>query len=321
MQSILGKGGMGAVYKARQTSVERDIALKVILGKTTSDLRGRFMLEAKLTSSLQSVHTVTIFDFGVFQSPAKDDVLYLAMEFLEGRSLEDKLDDVPQLTWRESLKIVSAIAESLEEAHEKGIVHRDLKPANIHLAKMGSDPEFVKDIIEASYEPCLAYGKALVDAGADMIYITNPTASADCISREHYEEFVHASSRKMHQALKAHGAEVVFFHPCGRWEDRLDLLLDLEVDVLHFDNLDVGSFKSEYDGKCVYMGNVHSIDTLLSGTTTDVENETLDCLRNGAPGGGYILGANCAVPKDTDAAHVRAMAEGIRHHGQYGRDG
>jgi uroporphyrinogen decarboxylase len=183
------------------------------------------------------------------------------------------------------------------------------------------DPEFVKDIIEASYEPCLAYGKALVDAGADMIYITNPTASADCISREHYEEFAHASSRKMHRALKEHGAEVVFFHPCGRWEDRLDLLFDLEVDVLHFDNLDVASFKSEYDGKSVYMGNVHSIDTLLSGTTTDVENETLDCLRDGAPGGGYILGANCAVPKDTDPAHVRAMAEGIRHHGQYGPDG
>jgi serine/threonine protein kinase len=70
VQSILGKGGMGAVYKARQTSVERDIALKVILGETSEDLRSRFMLEAKMTSSLQSVHTVTIFDFGVFKEDA-----------------------------------------------------------------------------------------------------------------------------------------------------------------------------------------------------------------------------------------------------------
>ena len=139
VESILGKGGMGAVYKARQTSVERDIALKVILGETDEDLRKRFMLEAKMTSSLQSVHTVTIFDFGVF-----NDVLYLAMEFLEGRSLEDKLDEVERLDWRQSLEVVQAIAESLEEAHDKGIVHRDLKPANIHLAKMGSLNDFVK---------------------------------------------------------------------------------------------------------------------------------------------------------------------------------
>ena len=139
VQSILGKGGMGAVYKARQTSVERDIALKVILGETDEDARRRFMLEAKMTSSLQSVHTVTIFDFGVF-----NDVLYLAMEYLEGQSLEDKLDAVDQLDWRAALEIVSAISESLEEAHEKSIIHRDLKPANIYLAKMGSNTNFVK---------------------------------------------------------------------------------------------------------------------------------------------------------------------------------
>jgi len=139
VESVLGKGGMGAVYKARQTSVGRDIALKVILGETTEDLRGRFMLEAKLTSSLQSVHTVTIFDFGVFE-----DMLYLAMEYLQGKSLDDVLDEVDHLPWRKALKIVGSIAESLEEAHAKGIIHRDLKPANIHLAKMGSETEFVK---------------------------------------------------------------------------------------------------------------------------------------------------------------------------------
>jgi serine/threonine protein kinase len=139
VQSVLGKGGMGAVYKARQTSVERDIALKVILGETDEELRRRFMLEAKMTSSLQSVHTVTIFDFGVF-----NEVLYLAMEYLEGQSLEDKLDQADQLDWKTAIEIVGAIAESLEEAHDKGIVHRDLKPANIYLAKMGSHTDFVK---------------------------------------------------------------------------------------------------------------------------------------------------------------------------------
>ena len=108
VESILGKGGMGAVYKARQTSVDRDIALKVIKGETNDDMRKRFMLEAKLTSSLRSVHTVTIFDFGIAES-----MLYLAMEYLEGRELEEKLKDTSQLHWREAARITAAIAESL----------------------------------------------------------------------------------------------------------------------------------------------------------------------------------------------------------------
>jgi len=137
--SVLGRGGMGAVYMARQKSVEREIALKVIVGETSADLRNRFMLEARLTSSLKSVHTVTVFDFGV-----SEDMLYLAMEYLEGRSLKDMLDEVEHLPWRTCLKIVSAIAESLGEAHDKGIIHRDLKPANIHMAQMGHETDFVK---------------------------------------------------------------------------------------------------------------------------------------------------------------------------------
>ncbi len=179
------------------------------------------------------------------------------------------------------------------------------------------DPEFVKDIIESSYEPCLAYGKALVDAGADMIYITNPTASADCISREHYEEFVHTSTKRMHKALKAHGAEIVIFHPCGRWHDRLDLLVEEEADVLHFDKVSIESFKSGFSEKCVYMGNVNTVDTLLNGTVADVKNETLNCLEKGAGGGRYILSADCIVPRDTDPENLNAMANVIEQYGKY----
>ena len=136
---VLGRGGMGSVYRAQQTSVEREIALKVIVGETSADLGNRFMLEAKLTSSLRSMHTVTVFDFGV-----TEDMLYLAMELLEGRSLKEMLDELEQLPWRQAVKIADAIADSLAEAHDKGIIHRDLKPANIHMATIGSETDWVK---------------------------------------------------------------------------------------------------------------------------------------------------------------------------------
>jgi uroporphyrinogen decarboxylase len=179
------------------------------------------------------------------------------------------------------------------------------------------EPNFVKEIIEACYEPCVAYGKALIDAGADIIFTSNPTASTNCISREHYEEFVHASSRDMHRALKAHGAEIVIFHPCGRWHDRLDLLVDEAADVLHFDKVGIDSFKSEFSEKCVYMGNVNTVQTLLSGTTTDVRDEAIGCLEKGAGGGRYILSADCIVPRNTDPANLKAMADAIEQHGTY----
>ncbi len=179
------------------------------------------------------------------------------------------------------------------------------------------DPEFISDLIEACYEPCLAYGKALIDAGADIIFTSNPTASTGCISREHYETYAHATTRDMHRALKSHGAEIIIFHPCGQWHDRLDLLVELEADVLHFDKVEIQSFKSEFAERCVYMGNVRTVDTLLSGTVRGVEIETQNCLEKGADGGRYILSADCIVPRDTDPAHLHAMADAIERHGSY----
>ncbi len=136
----LGRGGMGAVYRAVQTSVERHVALKVIAGEVDPETARRFMLEARATSSLRDVHTVTVFDFG--QTP--EGMLYIAMELLEGISLEDHMLQVRSVVWPRALRTVAQIAESLAEAHGQGIVHRDLKPANIFLTKMGDDDRYVK---------------------------------------------------------------------------------------------------------------------------------------------------------------------------------
>jgi serine/threonine-protein kinase len=138
--SALGKGGFGAVYRAVQTSVGREIAIKFILEGMPPEGVRRFMREAKATSALRNVHTVTIFDFG----QNDDGKLYLAMEMLEGQTLRQRLNLMGQVPWKQALHIISQIAESLEEAHSLGMIHRDLKPGNIMLTEMGGDQNYVK---------------------------------------------------------------------------------------------------------------------------------------------------------------------------------
>ncbi len=138
--SRLGEGGMGSVYRALQTSTRREVALKVIRGTLASEGTRRFMLEAQTTSALRNVHTVTIYDFG----QDRDGTLYLAMELLEGVTLDAALLRDGPFRWQRALHICAQVAESLDEAHSKGIIHRDLKPANIFLTHMGDDRDFVK---------------------------------------------------------------------------------------------------------------------------------------------------------------------------------
>lgn len=178
------------------------------------------------------------------------------------------------------------------------------------------NPQFVKDLVEVAFENCTAYGKALVDAGADIISISNPVANFDCISLDNFKEFAHPYSKKMFAEMKNHGAKLIEFHTCGRWDDRYDLCCE-NVDIIHCDRVDLKDFKRKWADRVVIMGNVKSVHTLLQDTEEKVRAETLECLENGAPGGRYILSADCAVPRDTPAANVRAMVEVLREHGTY----
>ncbi len=130
---IIGAGGMGTVYKAVQSPIDRVVALKVLRQDLADDrvAVGRFRREAKAASLLSSRHTVTLYEAG----EDEDGTLFLAMELLEGQSLSGRIFDKGSLPWREAVEIARQIAESLTEAHEKGIVHRDLKPENIFLIK------------------------------------------------------------------------------------------------------------------------------------------------------------------------------------------
>ena len=134
IQDKLGAGGMGEVYRARDTRLDRTVAVKVLSSHLSSnpDLKVRFQREARAISALQHPHICVLHDVG-----SQDDVDYLVMEFLEGETLADRLRK-GALPLDQIVKIGAEVAGALDKAHRASIVHRDLKPGNIMLTKAGA---------------------------------------------------------------------------------------------------------------------------------------------------------------------------------------
>src|SRR5260221_6638734 len=132
--SSIGAGGMGEVYKARDTRLDRIVAIKVLPTHLAdrAELRERFEREARTIASLNHPHICTLFDIG-----QQDGIDYLVMEYLEGETLAHRLQKGP-LPLEQVLQYAIEIADALDKAHRKGVTHRDLKPGNIMLTKSGT---------------------------------------------------------------------------------------------------------------------------------------------------------------------------------------
>ena len=130
----LGAGGMGEVYRARDSRLEREVAIKVLPSHLSQspDLRARFEREAKTISGLQHPNICVLYDVG-----RQDGVDFLVMEYLEGETLAVRLSRKP-MTPDETLRIGIEVADALDKAHRSGIIHRDLKPGNVMLTKSGA---------------------------------------------------------------------------------------------------------------------------------------------------------------------------------------
>src|ERR1035437_10145077 len=138
---LIGKGGMGAVYKARQKQLDRIVALKILPPGIGHDaaFAERFTREAKALAKLNHPGIVTLYDFGKVQSSAgvSPALLYFfLMEFVDGVNLRQLLH-AGRISPREALAIVPQICDALQFAHDQGIVHRDIKPKNFLLARRG----------------------------------------------------------------------------------------------------------------------------------------------------------------------------------------
>jgi WD40 repeat protein/tRNA A-37 threonylcarbamoyl transferase component Bud32 len=130
---VLGRGGMGVVYRARDLKLNRIVALKMILAGLHSDAKAlaRFQAEAEVAARMQHPHIVQIYEIGAAQ-----ELPYLALEYLEGGTLAQKVAGVPQPP-RPAAELVEVLARAVQYAHDRGVVHRDLKPANILLSADG----------------------------------------------------------------------------------------------------------------------------------------------------------------------------------------
>ena len=138
IEALLGEGGMGEVYRARDSRLERAVALKLLPAAVSSDpdRLARFEREAKLLAALNHPNIAHVYGFEQASSPSGQDAHVLAMELVEGEDLARRLERGP-IAQGEALAVARQIAEALDAAHEKGIVHRDLKPANVKLTPDG----------------------------------------------------------------------------------------------------------------------------------------------------------------------------------------
>jgi serine/threonine-protein kinase len=175
LEEVLGKGGMGEVYRASHQMLARPAAVKVIrsevLGTSSPDsarvMIERFHREAQAAASLRSPHTINLYDFGASQ----DGTFFLVMELLEGLDLESLVERYGPLPPDRTAHLLMQACESLAEAHAQGLIHRDIKPANIFTCRVGLAVDFVK---------VLDFGlvKARDDGGARGTLLTSPDTAA-----------------------------------------------------------------------------------------------------------------------------------------------
>jgi urea transport system substrate-binding protein len=170
IRGLLGEGGMGVVFDAEDSQLCRRVALKVLKPElaSTTRLRERFLHEARAAASLSSDHVVAIYQVG-----SEGDVPYLAMQYLEGESLEQRLHRVGRLPAAEVARLGRDIALGLAAAHEKGLIHRDIKPANIWLETTPGSEAFRVKLLD--------FGLARA-----MGSVSNLTASGMIVGTPHY---------------------------------------------------------------------------------------------------------------------------------------
>lgn len=146
LTELIAKGGMGAVYKAKQAPLGRLCAVKVLTPKAdqpesfSANFHKRFFLEASTAARLTHPNTVTIYDYG----KTTDGVYFMAMEYLEGATLAKAIKRDGPFSEERAIHIGLQICRSLREAHAMGVIHRDIKPANVYLIEHGDEVDFVK---------------------------------------------------------------------------------------------------------------------------------------------------------------------------------
>ena len=196
LERTVGRGGMGRVYGAEHVGIARSVAIKVLDPQLVSDdgARKRFEREAQSTGRLRHANCVGVTDFGTMP----DGSPYLAMELVEGVTLDQLLDEKTRLPVADAVQIMRHILRGLAHAHGQGLIHRDLKPANIMLVTEGDDPLFAK---------LLDFGLArLVSGGGDRL-----TQTGIICGTPRYMAPEQVLDRALDPRIDLYAASVIFF--------------------------------------------------------------------------------------------------------------
>ena len=162
--ALLGSGGMGEVYRARDTRLDRIVAIKVLPANVASDpdRRQRLDREARAISSLNHPHICTLYDVG-----HQDGIDYLVMELLEGQTLAERLIK-GALPLDQAMQYAIQLADALDVAHRRGIVHRDLKPANVFISRSGSSGTPIAKLLDFGIAKAIALSPAAATVSATL---------------------------------------------------------------------------------------------------------------------------------------------------------
>ncbi|MBC7120899.1 MAG: uroporphyrinogen decarboxylase family protein [Candidatus Methanosuratus sp.] len=185
------------------------------------------------------------------------------------------------------------------------------------LLDMKKNPDALKELLDIATESCIVYGEAVVEAGADLIWVSDPTSSGDMISKKAFEEFVYPFLRRQIKAFKRMGTKV-FLHICGNVNDRLESMANTGADAISVDEkVDLAKAKTLIGNRVCIMGNISPGVTLLQKTPQDVEQECKVAIEKAMEGGGFVLAPGCIIPAATPGENIAAMVNSVKKYGVY----
>ncbi len=193
IEGVLGRGGMGVVYRARHDVIDKLFAVKILLPTEDGDVVERFVNEARAATAIGNAHIVDTVDFGELP----DGSTYFVMEYLEGQTLARRIKNDGFVLVPRSLAIAKQIAEGMNAAHKAGIVHRDLKPENIFLTTRDGTEDFVK---------LLDFGIAKMGSAANRI-----TRAGTIFGTPHYMSPEQASGEEVDARADIYSLGVIFY--------------------------------------------------------------------------------------------------------------
>ncbi len=204
IQSPLGAGGMGEVYRAMDTRLDRLVAIKVLASHLSSspELKQRMEREARAISALNHAHICSLYDIG-----SQNGTDFLVMEFLDGETLAERLRKGP-IPLNELAKIGMEIAEALAVAHRSGIVHRDLKPGNVMLTKSGAK------LMDFGLANASSVGGVKFGVGAAFVGGADDDRSKSCESADHSGQYRGNDSVHVSGADRRQGSGCAVRHFC-----------------------------------------------------------------------------------------------------------